>query len=172
MADSVEGRSLRFPALAGEHRASVKETLGPLVAVANPLDYNTFIWNDEPALMATFSAFVSGGFDLNMLVLDFPRSDRCSDADWWPTARAFEAALKANDARGAIVASMGENLPEDYAADLIGRGVAPLMGIAEAMDAAEAAALIGERWKHPSSPPIGGRGGARSATERGLRHMR
>ena len=168
MADSAEGRRLRFLALNAEHRAHVKETLGPLVAVANPLDYNTFIWNNEPALTATFSAFVSGGFDLNMLVLDFPRSDRCSDTDWWPTVRAFEAALKANGAKGAIVASMGENLPEEYAADLIARGIVPFMGIAEAMDAAEAAAFIGERWKRPSSPLIGGRGGAHSAAERGI----
>jgi acyl-CoA synthetase (NDP forming) len=167
MADSIEGRRLRFPGLTEEHRARVKETLGPLVAVANPLDYNTFIWNDEPALTATFSAFVSGGFDLNMLVLDFPRSDRCSDTDWWPTVRAFEAALKANGAKGAIVASMGENLPEEYAADLIVRGIVPFMGIAEAMDAAEAAAFIGERWRYPSSPPIGGRGGPAKPGRRG-----
>ena len=50
----------------------MKSTLGPLVAVANPLDYHTFIWNNEPAMTATFTAMVSGGFDLNMLVLDFP----------------------------------------------------------------------------------------------------
>ena len=79
----------------------MKETLGPLVAVANPLDYHTFIWNNEPAMTATFTAMVSGGFDFNMLVLDFPRSDRCSDADWWATINAFEAALKANGAKGA-----------------------------------------------------------------------
>jgi acyl-CoA synthetase (NDP forming) len=104
MADSVAGRSLRFPALAADHYAKVKSTLGAFVAVANPLDYHTFIWNDEPAMTATFTAMASGGFDLNMLVLDFPRGDRCSDADWWPTVRAFEAALKANGARGAVIA--------------------------------------------------------------------
>lgn len=169
MADSAEGRGLRFPALTTEHRSRVKETLGPLVAVANPLDYNTFIWNNEPALAATFTAFVSGGFDLNMLVLDFPRADRCSDADWWPTVRAFEAALAANGAKGAIVASMGENLPEAYAGDLIRRDIVPFMGIAEAMDAAEAAAFIGKRWQHPSSPPIGGRGGPAKPGRRGGR---
>ena len=114
MADTAEGRS-PFPRLGEQHWRRVKETLGPLVAVANPLDYHTFIWNNEPAMTATFTAMVSGGFDLNMLVLDFPRGDRCSDADWWSTINAFEAALKANDAKGAIVASMPENLPEEYA---------------------------------------------------------
>ena len=83
MADSAEGRRVGFPKLEAAHHARVRSTLGPLVAVANPLDYHTFIWNDVPAMTTAFSAMASGGFDLNMLVLDFPRSDRCSDADWW-----------------------------------------------------------------------------------------
>ena len=147
MADSAEGRKVRFPALTEKHRAHVKSTLGPLVAVANPLDYHTFIWNNEPAMTATFTAMVSGGLDLNMLVLDFPRLDRCSDADWWPTVRAFETALKANGARGAVVSSMLENLPEEHAAELFKRGIVPIHGIVEAMDAAEAAAFIGDVWR-------------------------
>ena len=156
MADSAEGRRLRFPALTPEHYARIKSTLGAFVAVANPLDYHTFIWNDEPAMTATFAAMASGGFDLNMLVLDFPRNDRCSDADWWPTVRAFEAALKANGASGAVVASMSENLTEAHAADLFSRGIVPLQGITEAMDAAEAAAAIGEAWGKPVAMAVGG----------------
>ena len=119
-------------------------------------------------MTATFTAMVSGGFDLNMLVLDFPRADRCSDADWWPTVDAFEAALKTNGARGAIVASMPENLPEDHADELLRRGIVPLHGIAEAMDAAEAAAFIGEAWaaRPCRSPPT-----CRERAERGARVM-
>lgn len=146
MADSVQGRSVYFPMLADGHRAQVSEALGPLVAVANPLDYHTFIWNNEPAMTTAFTAMVSGGFDLNMLVIDFPRGDRCSDAEWFPTLRAFEAALQSNAAKGAIVTSMPENLPEHYCADLIAHGIVPLAGIPEAMDAAEAAAFIGAAW--------------------------
>ncbi len=155
MADSAEGRRVFFPALVEDHRAHVKSTLGPLVAVANPLDYHTFIWNNEPAMTATFAAMVSGRFDLNMLVLDFPRTDRCSDADWWSAVSAFDSALKMSGSRGAIVASMLENLPEEHAAELFRRGVVPLQGIVEAMDAAEAAAFIGEAWQRPSLPLAG-----------------
>ncbi|TIM29876.1 MAG: acetate--CoA ligase family protein [Mesorhizobium sp.] len=154
MADSAEGRWVNFPALTDAHRAHVKSTLGPLVAVANPLDYHTFIWNNEPAMTATFTAMVSGGFDLSMLVLDFPRPDRCSDTDWWTTLRAFESALKTNKAQGAIVSSLPENLPEEYTAGLMGRGMVPLFGISEAMDAAQAAAFIGWAWRAPQAQPI------------------
>ncbi|MGB3501764.1 MAG: acetate--CoA ligase family protein [Mesorhizobium sp.] len=155
MADSAQGRSVGFPALEADHIGRVQAALGPLVAVANPLDYNTYIWNNEPAMTAAFGAMVSGGFDLNMLVLDFPRTDRCSDADWWPTVNAFEAALKSNAAQGAVVASMSENLSESHAEELFARGIVPLLGIAEAMDATEAALFVGKAWESAMASSIG-----------------
>lgn len=154
MADSAEGRLVHFPLLTPEHRAKVKSTLGPLVAVANPLDYHTFIWNNEPALTDTFTAMVSGGFSLSCLVLDFPRKDRCSDVDWWSTVRGFENALRTNNAKGAIVASLPENIPEEYMARLMAKGIAPLCGIVEAFDAAEAAAFIGKAWVTEIALPV------------------
>ena len=156
MADAAEGRKLGFPALSAAHAAKVKAVLGPLVTAANPLDYHTFIWNDEPAMTAAFGTFVAGGFDLNLLLLDFPRADRCSDADWAAACNAFEAALRTNGARGAIVASLPENLPEAHAARLLARGIVPLHGIAEALDAAEAAASIGGAWSRPLPAPLSG----------------
>lgn len=154
MADAAAGRLVRFPPLAPAHREKLLAALGPLVAIANPLDYHTFIWNDVPAMTAAFSAMIAGGFDLNMLVLDFPRADRCSDEDWWPAVDAFESALKANGAAGAVVASMQENLPEDHCEQLMARGLAPIAGIAEAVDAAEAAAFIGKAWRGNAPLPL------------------
>ncbi|HMA15601.1 MAG TPA: acetate--CoA ligase family protein, partial [Kiloniellaceae bacterium] len=154
MADAAVGRRVAYRALTAEQSAAVKATLGPLVSVANPLDYHTFIWANEPAMTATFTAMAAAGFDLNLLVLDFPRGDRCSDADWWPTVRAFESALKAQGARGAIVASLPENLSEEHAADLLARGIAPLSGIDDALSAAEAAATIGEAWRGPAPEAV------------------
>lgn len=149
MADSAEGRLVHFPQLVAEHRARVESALGPLVAVANPLDYNTYVAGDEPAMTKAFTAMISGGFDLNMLVLDVPRADRCSNAERYgqPNIRAFEAALRSNNATGAIVSSLPENLPEGRAAELMARGIAPLSGFSEAIDAAEAAAMIGQSWR-------------------------
>ncbi len=154
MSDAAVGRPVGFPPLAEAHARMVKDTLGPLVAIANPLDYHTFIWNDRPAMQRTFTAFTAGGFDLNLLVLDFPRRDRCSDADWINTVDAFRAALAANTAKGAVVASLPETLPEHWADDLMARGIAPLCGIAEAMDAIAGAALIGHAWRQPVCAPM------------------
>lgn len=156
MADSAEGRLVHFPSLSDQHQARVQATLGPLVAVANPLDYNTHIIGKEPEMTETFTTMVSGGFDLNMLLVDFPRDDRCSNTDQWgqENLRAFETALEVNEARGAIVSSLPENLSEGRSAELIDKGIIPLHGISEALDAAQAAAFIGEIWRRPEARPI------------------
>jgi len=57
---------------------------------------------------------------------------------------------------------MAENLPEGHSVELLRRGIVPLHGIAEAFDAAEAAAFIGEAWSKPvpqrlAAPPSAGR---------------
>ncbi len=143
MADLAEGRAVAFPPMAADHRERVAATLNRLVSVSNPLDYHTFIWGREEQLTATFTAMMSGGYDLSMVVLDFPRRDRCDDTDWWSTVNAVAGAAQASGGRAAVLASMPECLPEDVGAYLAERGVAPMQGMAETLTAIEAAAQIG-----------------------------
>ena len=84
-----------LPAVHAAQAAPVRATLGELVTVANPLDYHTFIWGQPERLRATFTAVMACGFDLACLVLDFPRTDSCSDADWQVSLAAWQAARDA-----------------------------------------------------------------------------
>ena len=154
LSDTIEDTRLAFPHLAPEHAASVRATVHPLVTVANPFDYHTFGWGDEAALAETFTAFARGGFDATMLVLDFPRTDRCDDADWEAAVSAFDRAASTTGATGVIAATLAENLPEERAVRLIERGIAPLAGVREAFTAIECAATIGEAWRSPPGAPL------------------
>lgn len=154
MADSAAARNVEFAEFSSRARAALEAELGPLVSVANPLDYHTFIWNNETVMTSVFSAVASDGFDLNFLVIDFPRTDRCSDDDWHSAVRSFDTALKTHHAKGAVLASLPENLSEDWANLCLERSIAPMQGIDEALIAAEAASLIGTAWARPPSPPI------------------
>ena len=154
LADSAEGTGVALPDLAPEHAAAVGATVHPLVTVANPLDYHTFSWGDEAALAGTFTAFARAGFDATLLVLDFPRPDRCEDADWWVAADAFGRAMRAAGAKGVVAATLGENLPEETAERLMERGIAPLGGVREAFAAIECAAAVGEAWRAPPGAPL------------------
>ena len=154
LSDTVEGTGVTFPDLVPEHAGAVRATAHPLVTVANPFDYHTFSWGDEAALTETFTAFARGGFDATMLVLDFPRTDRCDDTDWEAAVNAFEHAVRATGSRGVIAATLGENLPEGRAAQLIGRGIAPIAGVRETFVAIACAAAIGDAWRSPPRDPL------------------
>jgi acyl-CoA synthetase (NDP forming) len=164
MADLADRHAVEFPPMTPDHRERVAATLNELVSVSNPLDYHTFIWGQEDQLAATFSAMMGGGYDLSMVILDFPRRDRCDDEDWWSTANAVVHAAQATGGRAAVLASMPECLPEDVGAHLTERGVAPMMGMAETLTAIEAAARIGHARAngeppallHPAPPANGG----------------
>ncbi len=155
VADAVEDSTLKLPELPCEQAAAVRAQVHALVDVANPLDYHTFSWGDEAALGAIFAAFADPAtFDATLLVLDFPRPDRCDAADWQVTLDAFHWAMAETGSKGLIVATLGENMPEGKAAWLVERSVAPLCGIGEALAAIECAATVGAAWRAPISAPL------------------
>ena len=155
VADAVEDSALALPELACAQAAAVRAQVHVLVDVANPLDYHTFSWGDQKALGAIFAAFADPAtFDATLLVLDFPRPDRCDAADWQITLDAFHWAMAESGSKGLIVATLGENMPEGKAAWLVERSVAPLCGIREALAAIECAASIGAAWRAPISAPL------------------
>ncbi len=149
MADTALGRDVVFPELTPEQHDAVAKTVHELVSVSNPLDYHTFAWNKEEDLFATYSAMLACGFDLSMLVLDFPREDRCNLETWDPAVNAITRSVDKTGAATAVVASLPESLPEAVATELMGRGIAPLCGIRQALDAVQATAQIGAAWRRP-----------------------
>ena len=154
MADTAEGKDLHYLALDDSRRQALRAALGPLVALANPLDYHTYIWGDVPAMQATYSAMLDKGADLNMLVLDFPREDRCSVESWGPAVEAFSTAAKQTGSAAAVVCSLPENLPEDTAKHMMAQGIVPLHGIDDALLATEAAALSGRYLRAQTLPTL------------------
>ncbi len=153
MADTAEGMNLRYLALDDQRQRDLRQALGPLVALANPLDYHTYIWGDLEAMTATYHAMLKEGADLNMLVLDFPREDRCDLSAWEPAVQAFADAARLTGKAAAIVSSLPENLPEGVAAALIEKGITPLLCIDDALRAAEAAAQCGHYLRRDALDP-------------------
>jgi len=154
IADTALHRNLDFRPLTEAERSRVSATLGPMVTVANPLDYHTFIWADTAAMTRTFAAMIDCGFDLSFMVLDFPRTDRASDSDWDTAVAAIAAVVAETGARVAVVATLPECMPEHRVAELGAAGIAGLGGLDEALAAAEAAADIGEAWAAPQPEPL------------------
>lgn len=154
MADAAVDRNVEFRALKPEQLPALRASLGQMVTLSNPLDYHTFVWGDLARQAEAFSAMFAGGYALNLLVLDFPREDRCDGADWMITVSAVAAAAKQTGARAGILATLPENMPEAIAQQLIENGIVPLCGISEALVAAEIASRIADAWKRQQPLPL------------------
>ena len=166
MADTAMTRAVSFPPLSDVQRDRLRAALGPRVALANPLDYHTYIWADTEAMTRCFSAMMSGDLALGCVVLDFPRPDRC-DGSAWDTV--IEAVARTGQATGlpmAIVSSLPETMPEVTAEALLSRGIAPMCGFAETLTAVSIAAELGQSADDPA-PVLLPRpeGAARTLTE-------
>ena len=156
MADSALDLNLEFPPLTKAQKTALRTALGPMVALANPLDYHTYIWGDVAAMTATFSALLGDDLALSCIVVDFPRADRCDPAAWDCVVTAAVAAKKGTGVqtggRLALVSSLPETMPETVAQKLIARGIVPLCGIESALKAIEIAADIGQMQAVPPQP--------------------
>jgi acetate---CoA ligase (ADP-forming) len=146
VSDMAMDRNLRFPPFGAETRDDVAATLNDYVVIDNPLDYHTFIWGQEHKLLATFSAVLSGGFDAAMLILDIPTRPPMDPKSWVLTADTYARAAAATGARAVTVSTLHESMPEDVAKRLSAAGVAPLLGLDDALTALEAAGTIGAAW--------------------------
>ena len=153
VADMALERDVSFPAFDAETKPRVAATLNEYVAIDNPLDYHTFIWGQSDKLTATFTAVLQGGFDVGMVILDTPTHPKMKPDLWATTARAMAAASKATGSRAAVVASLSEGMPLALAAELSAAGVAPMMGLDDALTAFEAAAHVGRNWARAEEPP-------------------
>ncbi|MBB4195581.1 acetyl-CoA synthetase [Rhizobium aethiopicum] len=154
MADAAVGRDVEFPALEPQQLPRLRRVLGEMVALSNPLDYHTFVWGDFERQTEAFSAMFEGGCALNLVVLDFPRGDRCDAAEWATTADAVIAAASATGALAGLLSTLPENMPEPVADRLMANGIVAFSGIDEAIIAAEVAARIAKVWDRPPPLPL------------------
>ncbi len=153
VADMAIDKGVSFPPFDAATKERVAATLNEFVSIDNPLDYHTFIWRQEDKLAATFSATLSGGFDMGMLILDVPTQGHMNPGAWLTTARGFKKAARVTGARSAIVATLPECMPLALADELAADDVAPMMGLDDALTAFEAAARIGRNWARNGALP-------------------
>jgi len=139
VADVAAPFDVEFPALTGQQKTALADALGPMVALSNPLDYHTYIWNDLPRMVAAWQPMAADHIALVMIILDYPHTDASA---WENATRAAIAVQQATGRAVAVVATLPELLPQAVAEELLAAGVTPLHGLTEALAAATAATQI------------------------------
>ncbi len=144
VADCSTGLDLDFADFTDTQRQDIRATLNDLVSISNPFDYHTFIWGNEDALEATYTAVLRCGFDVTQIMMDYPKPGLCDVSEWDRAARAFAKGVKATGAKGVMLSSLPEALPEETREWLLEQGIIPMQGLDDALHAYECAAWIGQ----------------------------
>ncbi len=144
VSDSALDHDIIFPALDADQRAGLRAVLGPMVALANPLDYHTFIWGDADRMGAAFTAITAGrDVDMGIIICDFPRTDRCDPSAWDCIIEGGARATAETGTPIALVATLPDACPEIFAERVVAAGLIPLAGLDEALCAIANAARLG-----------------------------
>lgn len=157
MADAADGGALEFPPLPRATEAALAETLGPLVRLSNPLDYQTFIWHDRTALACVFTAALDG-YDAGFFVIDPPRADTCDPSGFDPALSAITEAAQSTGKPAFAIATLAESFDEMTSERLMADGVVPLAGIDHGLSAVEAAIRRDAKGWRPLPAQDGGTG--------------
>jgi len=162
---------LTFPALQQKQADDLRVVLGDDLRLANPLDYHTIIWNDDAAMRGMVSGMLqipsteesdsqsanepnARVADIALLVLDFPRSDRCTAPSWHGALVAYLAAASQWPGVVAVVATLPENMPEPVIQLVQQHGAVALCGLGDGLRALRNAAWLETSGHFKPSQPV------------------
>ena len=145
-ADTAQGTGLIFPPLNPRQAKDLSAALGPMVAMANPLDYHTYIWRDQAAMTQAWAAMADDEIAMTLLVSDYPRADLCDASDWECVTQTAIEATRRTGRPFAVVASLAELLPEQTAKTLMDHGVGAIHGLDHGLEALDV-------MSRPMAPP-------------------
>ncbi len=147
IADIAQQYGVSFPELTHSQTVSLRDSLGALVHISNPLDYQTYIWGQSDKMTDVFAASLSGTQALGCLIIDFPRADRCDATSWQIAEQAFIAAKDRTGRKACVISSLPELIDEAQAKPFLDAGITVLCGFVEAMKAISMMADISRRWQ-------------------------
>ena len=146
-ADNSRQLGLEFPPLPAASAASLTEILTERVALANPFDFQTYVWFDRPRMRAMFSVAQRAGYDAVGFVIDCPPEGQADASAYLHGIEEFVAAIRGAPSRGAVISSLPESLPEPARERCLAAGVVPLQGQREALEALDLAGGVGATWR-------------------------
>ena len=154
IADLAEPLHFTFPKLSPKQKRKLKSALGDLVHLSNPLDYQTYVWNNQVKLTMAFKTMMEETYDFLFIIMDLPKQSRCSSDAWYPAIAALKEAKKNAKCPVGLITSLEENMPEKFAKDLLKHAIIPLTGLENSLAAVKALQNVGIHWKVKGTPSI------------------
>ncbi|HEY7688269.1 MAG TPA: acetate--CoA ligase family protein, partial [Dongiaceae bacterium] len=126
---------LTLPQFPPAQHEAIRAQLPVFASISNPLDYNTSLWGHEELLTKCFDTVLAGGFDVGMLVLDYPNADPLGTADCDSAVGSVIEAARRNGKQPIVATTLSETMPKPSREKMIAAGCPPMQGLQSAIDA-------------------------------------
>ncbi len=153
-ADNSRRLGLEFPPMPDASAAQLREILSDRVSLANPFDFQTYVWFDRPRMRAMFTVAQRSGFDAVGFMIDCPPEGQADATAYLHGIEEFIAAIPGAPSRGAVISSLPESLPAATRERCLSAGIVPLQGQREALEALDLAGAVGESWRRDAAPEL------------------
>ncbi|HUO18897.1 MAG TPA: acetate--CoA ligase family protein [Steroidobacteraceae bacterium] len=147
-ADNARALGLDFAPFAPASAASLTGILSERVAIANPFDFQTYVWFDRPRMRAMFSVAQRAGYDAVGFMIDCPPEGQADASAYLHGIEEFIAASPGAASRTAVISSLPESLPAATREQCLAAGVVPLQGQRAALEALDLAGSVGAAWRN------------------------
>jgi acetate---CoA ligase (ADP-forming) len=161
-ADNSRHLGLEFAPLSQPSAAQLGAILSERVALANPLDFQTYVWFDRPRMREMFRVAQRAGYDAVGFMIDCPPQGQADASAYLNGIEEFLAAIPGAATRGAVLSSLPESLGAATRERCLSAGVVPLQGQRAALEALDLAAAVGTAWRRGARvelrrpPPLNG----------------
>ncbi len=137
VADFGEKLGLEFPGFSSFDSGIVSKLLPSIATVSNPLDYTTPIWGKKEFTKPLFANVLEKlEVDCTLIVQDYPlKGLDDTKVHYLTDGKAFSEAASEKRIPGAIVSTISENIDEQTRNTFLSKGIAPLQGLADSLQA-------------------------------------
>ena len=105
-------------------------------------------------LHQTFKCLTEVRYDFLFIIMDLPKLGRCTTEAWGPAIGAIKEAKKSAKCPVGFITSLEENMPEDFAKDLLRHGIIPLTGLESSLGALGALRDVSSMWNKQNTGSI------------------
>ena len=146
VSDAASHFDLEFTPLPEAEHDTLRAMVGERVKLHNPFDIQTATWFDYPKLREMFGVLLRCGYGVTAFMVD-PQDDTLADTEAFD--RAIDTLLEVapeSPGHAALLSSLPESLSKARRGKCLRAGVAPMQGLAEALEAVHHAASIRKAW--------------------------
>ncbi|MEO1192079.1 MAG: acetate--CoA ligase family protein [Pseudomonadota bacterium] len=135
LADHLSAAGFELPQPTGERITRLREVLPLQATPCNPQDVTMAAWNDQERQTAIYSALLDEGYDLAMIVQNYPRAGMWDIAEYEAQVEALGAACAGRGVAALQVAPLSDCFPFSAREHTQALGLAPMQGLEECIKA-------------------------------------